>query len=69
MAVNHIHKSAPGPPSEIAVARPAILPVPMVHDRVVIKARNGDMSLLHSPFGSERNLLSLPHVLLLTPAH
>ena len=41
MAVIHIQKTAPGPPMAIAAATPAILPVPMVEDRAVIKAWNG----------------------------
>ena len=37
-AVIHIQNTAPGPPTAMAVATPAILPVPTVADRAVIKA-------------------------------
>src|SRR5690554_7238967 len=40
-AVHHIQNSAPGPPSTIAVATPAILPVPTVAAKVVISAAKG----------------------------
>ena len=36
-----IQKSAPGPPETIAVATPAMLPVPIVPDRAVMKAWKG----------------------------
>ena len=37
-AVIHIQKSAPGPPMAIAVATPAMLPVPTVAASAVISA-------------------------------
>ena len=37
-AASHIQKSAPGPPMQIAVATPTILPVPMVAERAVQSA-------------------------------
>ena len=37
-AVIHIQNSAPGPPREIAVATPAMLPVPTVADSAVDSA-------------------------------
>ena len=37
-AIIHIQNSAPGPPMAIAVATPAILPVPIVAESDVIKA-------------------------------
>ena len=37
-AVIHIQNKAPGPPTAIAVATPAILPVPTVADSAVISA-------------------------------
>ena len=37
-AVHHIQKSAPGPPRKIAVATPAMLPVPTVAESTVISA-------------------------------
>ena len=40
-AVIHIQNTAPGPPSAIAVATPAMLPTPMVAARQVISAANG----------------------------
>ena len=43
-AVHHIQNKAPGPPIPIAVATPAILPVPTVEDSAVIKALNGLIS-------------------------
>ena len=43
-AVIHIQNSAPGPPTAMAVATPAILPVPTVADRQVISAANGVIS-------------------------
>ena len=43
-AVHHIQNSAPGPPMKIAVATPAMLPVPTVAARQVISAWNGLIS-------------------------
>jgi hypothetical protein len=40
-AVIHIQNRAPGPPRAIAVATPAMLPVPMVAESEVIRALNG----------------------------
>lgn len=37
-AVTHIQNSAPGPPTAMAVATPAMLPVPMVADSAVMSA-------------------------------
>ncbi len=37
-AVTHIQNRAPGPPSEMAVATPAMLPVPTVADNAVARA-------------------------------
>ena len=48
-AVIHIQKTAPGPPRKMAVATPAMLPVPMVADSEVIKALKGVMSPASSP--------------------
>lgn len=36
--VSHIHSTAPGPPSETAVATPTMLPVPMVAASAVVSA-------------------------------
>jgi hypothetical protein len=49
-AVHHIQNSAPGPPIAIAVATPAMLPVPIVAASDVIKALKGVMlpSLEHA---------------------
>ena len=47
-AVIHIQNTAPGPPSAIAVATPAMLPTPIVAARQVISAANG----LTSPWPS-----------------
>ena len=43
-AVIHIQNTAPGPPETMAVATPAMLPVPMVADRAVISALKCEMS-------------------------
>ena len=43
-AVTHIQKIAPGPPSAIAVATPARLPVPTWPDSAVESAANGEIS-------------------------
>lgn len=43
-AVIHIQNTAPGPPSAMAVATPAILPVPMVAASAVIRDWNGVIS-------------------------
>ena len=43
-AVIHIQKAAPGPPMAIAVATPAILPLPTVAESAVIRAWKGLMS-------------------------
>src|SRR5690606_5368189 len=43
-AVHHIQNSAPGPPRKMAVATPAILPVPTVAARQVISAWKGLIS-------------------------
>jgi len=40
-AVIHIQNTAPGPPSAMAVATPAMLPVPMVAARAVVSAWKG----------------------------
>ena len=40
----HIQTSAPGPPANIAVATPTILPVPIVAASAVMRALNGDTS-------------------------
>ncbi len=42
--VSQHHNTAPGPPNEIAVATPMMLPVPMVAARAVAKAPNCDTS-------------------------
>ena len=42
----HIQNIAPGPPNAIAVATPAILPVPTVADIAVNNAERGDISPL-----------------------
>ena len=43
-AVIHIQKIAPGPPRKIAVATPAIFPVPTVAERAVISDSKGVIS-------------------------
>jgi hypothetical protein len=37
-AQTHIQKIAPGPPRKMAVATPAMFPVPMVAARAVVRA-------------------------------
>lgn len=41
MAANHIQKTAPGPPEAMAVATPAMFPVPTVAARAVETAWKG----------------------------
>ena len=43
-AESHIHTSAPGPPANMAVATPTMLPVPMVADSAVISALKEETS-------------------------
>ncbi len=43
-AVTHIQNRAPGPPTEMAVATPMMLPVPMVAARAIIRALKWLMS-------------------------
>ena len=43
-AANHIQKSAPGPPAEIAVATPIIFPVPTVAANAVHNAPKEEIS-------------------------
>ena len=40
----HIQNTAPGPPTAMAPATPAMFPVPIVADSEVIKAWNGEIS-------------------------
>ncbi len=40
----HIQKSAPGPPAVIAVATPAMLPLPTIPPTAVARAPSGEMS-------------------------
>ena len=44
IAVIHIQKIAPGPPRKIAVATPAIFPVPTVADRAVMSDSKEEIS-------------------------
>ena len=48
-AINHIQKTAPGPPTKIAEATPAKLPVPTLLDNDTAKAPNEPM--LRLPVG------------------
>ena len=58
-AVIHIQNTAPGPPRKMAVATPAILPVPMVAESDVISALKGVISPASSagirPFHNREN--------------
>ncbi len=45
-AITHIQKTAPGPPSTIAVATPAILPVPTLEPALIANAWNGEIPFL-----------------------
>ncbi len=47
--LNQHHRTAPGPPSETAVATPMMLPVPMVAARAVARAPNWLTSPFESP--------------------
>ena len=42
-AETHIQNTAPGPPNQMAVATPAMLPVPMVEARAVARAWNWEI--------------------------
>ena len=46
IAIIHIQKIAPGPPSTIAVATPTMFPVPMVAARAVQRLWNWEIALL-----------------------
>ena len=48
-APTKIQKAAPGPPIEIEIATPAILPIPIVPDRAVARAWNDETSPQLSP--------------------
>ena len=50
IAPNKIQKAAPGPPIEIDIATPAIVPNPTVPDKAVIKAPRGEISPPASSF-------------------
>ena len=52
-AISHIQKRASDPPKQIAVATPAILPVPTMADMAVISALKGEMCL-HRHFSGGR---------------
>ena len=55
-AASHIQNKAPGPPAAIAVATPTIFPVPIVADKAVHKAANGETSPF-PPSGLEKRVL------------
>ena len=60
-AVTHIQKIAPGPPSAIAVATPARLPVPTWPDSAVESAAKGEISPAPVPLRpANRPLIALP---------
>ena len=44
IAPKKIQKAAPGPPIEIEIATPAILPIPIVPDRAVASAEKDETS-------------------------
>jgi hypothetical protein len=60
--VNHIHKTAPGPPSDTAVATPTIFPVPTVAARAVIWAPKWLISPLPLSLSGERQADGLEEV-------
>ena len=51
-AASHIQKSAPGPPAQMAVATPTILPVPMVAESAVHSAPKLETSPAPSSFSN-----------------
>ena len=57
MPVTHIQNRAPGPPAAMAVATPAMLPVPTVAARAVIRAWKWEMSP-SAPFSRRRTATS-----------
>ena len=56
-AISHTRKRASDPPKQIAVATPAILPVPTMADMAVISALKGEMSLASSFFRWPRHII------------
>ena len=46
-AIIHIQNTAPGPPSTIAVATPAIFPVPTLEPALIAKAWKGEIPFRH----------------------
>ena len=44
IALTHIQNIAPGPPTEIAKATPAMFPMPIVEDSAVVKALKCEIS-------------------------
>ncbi len=57
--MNHIQRTAPGPPAASAVATPMIFPVPMVAARAVVSAPNCETSPSPSGSGVTDNLIPL----------
>lgn len=51
-AASHIQKRAPGPPAQIAVATPTMLPVPMVAESAVQSAPKLETSPAPSSFSN-----------------
>src|SRR5690606_40128480 len=47
--MSHIQNTAPGPPMAMAVATPAILPVPIRPDSAIAKAWNDETPLVEEP--------------------
>ena len=58
-AETHIQNTAPGPPNQMAVATPAMLPVPMVEARAVARAWNWEIP---RPFPRPRRRSMAPKV-------
>ena len=46
IAISHIQNTAPGPPTVMAIATPATLPVPTRDAAEMVKARNAEMPFL-----------------------
>jgi hypothetical protein len=59
-AITHIQKTAPGPPTKMALATPAKFPVPTLEDRLMANAWNEDTFLpLEEEFEGVHRLRSI----------
>ena len=58
-AVIHIQKTAPGPPTWMATATPAMLPSPTVAERALVRARKCEISPLSSGLSNLPRITSI----------